>query len=76
MKAVFEYKCRRCGEVFDGETMQGEMPFLHAAVRLNDSIKYTTSTLSKLLIHNDCGNENGSTQDKGIADLIGYRVEE
>ena len=58
--ATYEHKCRRCGTVLDGRTQS-----------LEDVVGLTTEPPIE---HVEC--RKGSSIGVGIADCIGYRIEE
>ena len=70
-EATYEYKCRRCGKIFDGVCIGKEF----ADIRLIDTLKTGVSYCGDIPIckegfHNDC--KDGGV---GVGDIIGYRIE-
>lgn len=75
-KATFEYKCRRCGNVFSTPTTtDGEWAFnvlnTVALGHIDPSCDVRLHT-----VHTDCRLGSKTTPGLGIADLIGCRIEE
>ncbi len=72
--AIFQYKCRRCGEIFDSASErradQAELVLLHSLAG-----PYDESNVSKLMIHPKGCVQDGDT-GMGVGDLAGFRIGE
>ena len=68
MKAVFEYKCRRCNTIFDGGDTAPAMAVktLYGATLRPETRSFCPS-VNMVVVHSQC--------NAGIGDLIGYRLE-
>lgn len=68
--ATFEYKCRRCGKLHGGSQVGSEYADTTLSAALFDRSYPTASPILKTVIGH-CDDGGG-----GIADLVGYRVED
>ena len=72
-EAVFQYKCRQCGKVYDGACC-GECIAFNVLLGVVMDISFLTNkyigTRPHMVEHHIC-NRNG---DVGIGDLIGYII--
>lgn len=70
---ICEFKCRRCGEVFDGPIGNKDIVFMaliEATIGLDNACARFGVPVSKHSIHTCC-----KDQGYGIGDLIGARPE-
>lgn len=70
MLVIFEYKCRRCAEAFDGEELHSKEP---AEVLYDSAINRATAHIrvDAVRLHTCTA---GETKGIGVGDLIGLRV--
>ena len=66
-----KYKCRYCGEIFDGGGCGGEEAIRKDYYQICFNIPSGDIMASSKLYHHDCANGN-----IGIADIIGYEKED
>lgn len=75
MTAKFYYKCRMCGEVYDSGTATAKDNGRQVLLETILDIPYSKKTIKG----NPVGREKLHTcnnQQVGVADLIGYKIEE
>lgn len=80
-EAVFQYKCRMCGAVFDDdERIAYEFAVEHlGAAALDEKTipALNVRAMTRMTIHNCDGSDDPNDEEYrvGLADLIGYRIE-
>ena len=69
--AIFQYKCRRCGELFgSGETAESRA-FVVLIHTIQNTSQCITDSAPALLTYHSCKDKG-----MGVGDLVGYTVKE
>lgn len=66
-----QYKCRRCGEIFESGPMGGDMDLMVVRLTLEDNFYMPCATVTAKELHHCTTTEPGI----GIADVVGARYD-